>query len=85
MKNILVFAMVTLLLVGCGGDDKRELLKSLEKQRDNLNNQIDELRTTLDVEKSNTPDGRMTVVFAFSINSKTFYALYQNPGYGRIG
>ncbi len=50
MKNILVFAMVTLLLVGCGGDDKRELLKSLEKQRDNLNNQIDELRTTLDVE-----------------------------------
>ena len=72
MKNILVFAMVSLLLISCGSEDKRELLESLEKQRDDLNNQIDELRAKLDLEKSNTPDGRMTAVSLSQLTLKPF-------------
>jgi len=72
MKNILIFAMTSLLLMSCGGEDRRELLKSLEKQRDDLNIQIDELRAELDLEMGNIPNGRMTVVSLSQISQKPF-------------
>lgn len=51
MKKIISLTLVTLVIIACGAGDKQARLKELEKKRDNLNSEIETLRSELAVER----------------------------------
>lgn len=61
MKKISSFILITLLLIACGSGDKQARLKELESQRDDLDKEIETLKSELQKSGSASEDVKKVV------------------------